>query len=115
MIVNSTLQVRMNENKHIMRQIVRAILYLAKQGLPFRGDNENLSLTKNPGNFLALLKNYAETDDILHRHLNNPRSKNATYVSPRSQNDIINVIGNDIILDGIVTEVKNAKNFFCIS
>ena len=101
----------MNENKHIMRQIVRAIIYLAKQGLPFRGNNEDLSLCKNPGNFLALLKNYAETDDILHRHLNNPRSKNATYISPRSQNDIINVIGNDIILDGIVTEVKSAKFF----
>jgi hypothetical protein len=29
------------ENKQIIQQIVRAILFLAKQGLPFRGDVED--------------------------------------------------------------------------
>ena len=46
----------MDENRHIIRQIVRAILFMGKHGLPFRGDNEDLNITKNPGNFLALLK-----------------------------------------------------------
>ena len=46
---------RMDENRHIIRQIVRAILFLGKQGLPFHGDNEDLNITKNPGNFLTLL------------------------------------------------------------
>ena len=44
----------MDENRHIIRQIVRAILFLGKQGLPFRGDNEDLNITKNLGNFFAL-------------------------------------------------------------
>ena len=43
-----------------------------------------------------LLKNYAQTDEILFKHLNGPSAKNAMYTSPRSQNDIINIIGYDI-------------------
>ena len=109
--VDSALQVRMRENKHIVQQIVRAVIILAKQGLPFRGDVEDLSLRKNPGNFLALLKYFAETDAILSNHLNNPQAKNATYISPRSQNDIINIIGYDVILTDIVAELKNSKYF----
>ena len=53
-MASSDIQMRMDENRHIIRQIVRAILFLRKQGLPFRGDNEDLNITKNPGNFLAL-------------------------------------------------------------
>ena len=92
----------MDENRHIIRQIVRAIPFLGKQGLPFRGDNEDLNITKNPGNFLALPKRFSESDSILFDHLNKPRAKKATYISPRFQNEIINVIGHDIILANIV-------------
>ena len=92
-LVSSTLQARITENKHILRQIVRAILFLAKQGMAFRGDVEDVSSNKNPGNFLALLAMLAENDSILHGNLHEPRARNATYLSPRSQNEIINVIG----------------------
>ena len=50
-----------------------------------------------------------ESDSILFDHLNKPRAKNATYIPPRSQNEIINVIGHDIILANIVAEVKQSK------
>ena len=114
-MTDNSLQARMNENKHIIRQIVRAIIFLAKQGLPFRGDVECSlqSNKKNPGNFLALLKNYAATDEALFNHLNTPKAKNATYVSPSTQIDIINIIGYDVILSGIVSEVK-AAGFFSV-
>ena len=39
-----------------------------------------------------LLKNYAQTDENFFKHLNGSRAKNAMYTSPRSQNDIINMI-----------------------
>ena len=109
-MANSDIQMRMDENRQIIRQIVRAILFLGKQRLSFRGDNEDLNITKNPGNFLALhIKCFSESDSILFDHLNKPRAKNATYISPRSQNEIINVIGHDIILANIVAEVKQSK------
>ena len=46
-------------------------------------------------------------------HLNTPKAKNETYVSPSTQNDIINIIGYDVILSGIVSEVK-AAGFFSV-
>ena len=57
---------------------------------------------------MALLKVFAETDSVLHAHLHRPRARNATYLSPKSQNDIIEVIGFDVIRTSIVTEVRNA-------
>ncbi len=66
---NSIVQSQMTENTHILQQIVRGVIYLAKQGIPFRGDVEKISSPKNPGIFLALLKIYAETDEILYNHL----------------------------------------------
>ena len=107
-LTNTALQARITENRHILRQIVRGILFLAKQGMAFRGDVEDISSNKNPGNFLALLAMLAENDSILHGHLYQPRARNATYLSPRSQNEIINVIGFDTIHAKIVSEVKKS-------
>ena len=60
-----------------------------------------------------MLKDYATTDKILFDHLNNsPRAKNATYIPPSTQND---VIGSDLILSGIVSEVKAACFFFVLA
>ena len=76
-IVSNTLQSRIVENKHILQQIFHAIIFLTKQGLPLRGDAEDVCSQKNPGNFLALLKMLAESDSLLHSHLYQPRAKNA--------------------------------------
>ena len=85
MISNTQLQGCVAQNKHILKQIVRAILFLGKQGLSFHGDKEDINSSRNPGNFLALLKDYTEVNEILHNHLFHPRAKNATYMSHRSQ------------------------------
>ena len=105
----------MNKNRHILRQIVRAILFLAKQGIALHGKKEDLTARKNPGNFLALLKDFAENDKVVLDHLYTPRAKNATYLSPTTQNEIINIIGYDFILDEIISAVKKAKNFSIIA
>ena len=87
---------------------MRAVISLAKQGVPFHGDVEDVNLNKNPGNFLALLKDYAETDPILHKHLYTPKARCATYISPMPQNDIIIVIVYDY---NSLAEIKTAKHF----
>ena len=96
-ISDTRLQTCIAQNEHILKQIVRAVLFLGRQALAFRGDKEDINSTKYPGNVLALLKDYAERDDIFNEHLQHPKAKNATYVSPRSQNNIISIIGNDIL------------------
>ena len=109
--VNTALQDRLATNKQILQEIERATLYLTKQGLPLRGHREEFSSSNNPGNFLALLKDRAITDAVLKKHLEQPSARNCTYLSPRSQNDVIRVIGFDIIRASIITEVKKAKFF----
>ena len=108
---NHTLQAQIARNKHILQAIVRCILFLAKQGLPFRGDKESIDSGGNPGNFLALMKLLAEKDSILRDHLYQPIAKNATYLSPMSQNDVISVIGYDVVRANLIAEIKNAKYF----
>ena len=110
-MTSSVIQCRMEENKQILMQIVRAILFLGKQGLPFCGTIESVETSQNPGNFLSLLKVFAEENSILHSHLHHPRLRNATYISPTSQNEIINIIGHDIIRERILADVKDARYF----
>ena len=67
-MTNHILQAQISENKQIIHQIVRAVIFVAKQGLPFCRDVEEVQTNKNPGNSLALLKDYAATDDVLFKH-----------------------------------------------
>ena len=72
---------------------------------------EKLNKPGNPGNFLSMLKVIANYDPILKGHLEKPRQKNATYISPRIQNEIIDIIGKNIIQKSIVEEIRQAKFF----
>jgi len=73
-----------------------------------RGDIETVASHNNPANFWPFLKVFAENDSVLHAHLHWPRARNVTYLSPKSQNEIIEVIGFDVICTSIINEVKNA-------
>ena len=68
--------------------------------------NEN-----NCGNFLAILKPLAQTNYNLQNHLTSPVAKNATYLSPKIQNEIISIIGYDILHADLTNEIKEAKIF----
>ena len=68
-------------------------------------DKKDIIAGKNPGNFLALLKDFAQNDKVLFDRLYNPRAKNVTHLSPTTQNERINIIGYDFILDGIISAV----------
>ena len=48
---------------------------------------------------------FAKTDNILHNHLQQPKARNATYISPTTQNEIINIIG----YANIIANVRRAK------
>jgi hypothetical protein len=42
------------------------------------------------------------------QHLISPATKNATYLSPTTQNQILNILGQDIILNSLISEVQEA-------
>ena len=84
-MVSKSLQDRLATNNHVWLEVVHAIIYLTKQGLPLRGHRERISYSRNPGNFLALLKQRACTDEILRKHLEQSLARNATYVTKISK------------------------------
>ena len=82
------------------------------QSISFRGHRENVpSNENNCVNFLAILKLLAQTIEDLQNHLTSPVAKNATYLSPKIQNEIINIIGYDILQTDLINEIKETKFF----
>ena len=69
----------------------------------------------NPGNFLAFLKMVARHEDALIEHLTSRAMGNATYLSPDIQNELIHIIGKEVIQSEIVEEIKKAKFFSIIA
>ena len=80
-------------NKEVLHHIVLAVEFLAKQGLPFRGSNDDKvdsDESINRGNFVALLQLMGKMNSVLQNHLLFAK-RNALYTSKTIQNDIIHV------------------------
>ena len=82
------------ENKEILRQIVLTVEFLAKQGLPLRGDRDDkvdfANEDINRGSFIAVLQLLAKGNDIL-------RKQNAKYRSKTIQNEIVHIYANNAL------------------
>ena len=89
--------------------------FLTVQGLAFRCKAENLDTGGNPGNFLSLLHLKAENDETLRNHFQGRERRNATYLSRQSQNEIINITGQDFIQKRILCEIKEAKFYLILA
>ena len=109
---DTTRRQRRVENRHILKMIIKAILFCGKQCIALRGDHEQMSGMGNPGNFLSLLSILSEHDELLQRHLQAPRDKSAQYMSPQIQNELLSVL-RKMILNDILKEIRKAK-FFAI-
>ena len=95
-----------------MADCARITLFIAKQGLPFREDIEDVTLNNSPGKFLRLLRQIPSCLSIYICIVPGPK---CTYTSPWVQNDIICVIAYDIILAYIVDEIKSSQFFSVIA
>ena len=100
---------KVKENREILKDLINATCFLAKQELAFRGDDESAS-SSNRGNYVELLHAFAEKDDKLARHLET--STVFSGVSNRIQNDLIEAIG-DVIRNYTLTEI-NAAPFVAV-
>ncbi|KAL4131731.1 hypothetical protein QTP88_009004 [Uroleucon formosanum] len=90
-------------NRYVVSRLIDATCYLAKQELPFRGHDEQITST-NRGNYVELI-NLMETLDLkLSGHLST-----ATVFSGLSgdiQNDLIQSISN-VLMKRVTLEIKN--------
>ena len=109
--------------KAIIERIVEVISYLAIQNLALRGHRgegisglseleETIGDNVNAGNFLATIRILAKYDAILAEHVQSAKEKpkSVTYFSSRSQNEIIDLLG-ETIKKKIISKIKNAKYF----
>ena len=86
-------------NREILTRLVDLTVYLARQGLAFRGDNESHS-SNNRGNFLELVNLFSRYDSVLKMHTENiakvkvtKKRPQVSLLSNRSQNDLIAALG----------------------
>ena len=94
-----------------MATIVDALLFLARQNIVIRGHDES-ALSSNRGNFLELLDLMASLNPQFKTHPENvhARHRNATYLSPDIQNELLDISAG-MIREIIVNDVKQAKMF----
>lgn len=114
LLIHSRMQ-EIKDNRNHVYFLLKATLYLAKQGLAFRGNNEG-SESLNRGNFIELLETFGDDKTKLKM-----QSRYGHYTSHEYQNDLIGVIASstkNIILNNmshlgafaiLVDETKDAS------
>lgn len=79
------------KNRRNLARIIEAVKLLGRQNIAFRGHDES-AYSKNKGNFIELLTWKAEEIPELEKHL----ASKYHYISPISQNELIELIGSNI-------------------
>lgn len=82
---------------------------MGASALLFEVTRKGLDQPGNSGNFRPLLKLMSEDNDMLAQHLCN--ANRVTYISPHSQNEMIEVIGIKFIQAKIAQEILDARFF----
>ena len=107
--LQSALATRIAENKLKFHSIIK-IIFCSRQNISLRGHREG-DLSKNPGNFKALLKFRIESGDQVLKHHFDTASMVAKYTSKNIQNEIIFVV-EKWIQRKILEEVQGGSNLF---
>lgn len=111
------------ENRKKLIPIIKTVLFCGRNGLALRGHrdcgqisetDENMEDKSHEGNFRQLLKFRIDAgDEVLKEHLKSC-ANNASYISPRIQNEIIHAC-NEIILKKIIEKVNASECFSIIA
>ena len=104
-------QNEIQENRRYISKLSDAMRFLARLGLAVRGHRES-DESLHRGNFLELLTLLRQSDEFLDAQLAS-RPGNAHYLSPKSQNQLIDAIGYEV-LDVIGDRVRKA-DFFSVT
>ncbi|KAF2893865.1 hypothetical protein ILUMI_12306 [Ignelater luminosus] len=105
---------RIEENRKRISPIIDFIILCGRQCISLRRHRDfgpidsDIDPTENDGNFTAILRSKLRSgDEILKLHLES-MCKTATYLSAKTQNEIINA-SEDIVTKKIVKKINEAK------
>ena len=96
---------QVDKNRHILKQVIKAIIFCGVHELALRGHDEKVTST-NLGVFLDLLAEKAESDKILEEHLNS--FSVAKNTSKTIQNELLDCMLK-VYQDQIKNEVSKAR------
>ncbi|KAJ8023165.1 Zinc finger MYM-type protein 1 [Holothuria leucospilota] len=96
---------QVKKNHRFLEEVIITILFLARQGLAFRGHREGDD-SDNRGNYLELLQLRARDNALISEGLNNK-----TYTSHVIQDEIISILGMEV-RNIIVQEIQSMKPSF---
>ncbi|XP_050379598.1 uncharacterized protein LOC126796925 [Argentina anserina] len=86
---------------------IESVRYLASQGIAFRGHDESEE-SLNQGPFRQLIKSFGRVSLDIKRVIENA-PRNAKYISPSIQKDILNILGNQV--RGMIREEVGAAKY----
>ena len=110
-LISNRIAENIENNRNILKCVADAVLFCGRQCIALRGYSEKLNTPGNHRNFLSLLQLLAKYDDTLRQHLSSPAMAGATYISPQTQNELLHIIGQHIILRDLLEEIRLAKFF----
>lgn len=109
--LHSALASQIAENRLKLQSIVKTIVFCGRQNIALRGHHED-DLSRNPGNFKALLKFRIDSgDQVLQNHF--ASATVAKYTSKNIQNEIISVIAN-WIQKKLLRELQDGSRVFSL-
>lgn len=102
------------ENLEILKVIIDALLFTARQNIALRGHDES-NTSMNKGNFLELLKLLSKHHGPLNSHLQKIEGKHnrVTFLSSLSQNKLLRIL-SEIVRSKILFDVKKSGLFSVI-
>ncbi|XP_062512673.1 52 kDa repressor of the inhibitor of the protein kinase-like [Corticium candelabrum] len=102
---------RVSANRCILLSVLRCLELAAREGVALRGHRDDLTYDHSPqGNFMAFVKFAIDSGDIVLKDHLECCSRNATYMSKTTQNDLMKLMADDIIQQ-IVDNVKSSPFF----
>ena len=100
---NSNAQDVRTQNRHCLAKVIESLQYLARQGIPIRGNEDEDS------NFIQLLKLRAKDDSVLESWMKDK----VQYTSHDVQNEIIAPMANEVIRDLVRETGENYFSLIC--
>ena len=91
------------ENRHYMTAVWKAVRLCSLQGIGLRGHREDLgAIDSNPGNFLSIISLLSDHDSVIHDRLN--ESTTAKYTHHSIQNELIET-ASDMVCEKLLTRL----------
>lgn len=113
-IIDKELDIQKQKNQEMIVPIIEAIILCGRQNISLRGKHDSGPLFSteahvNDGNLRSLLRWRAHSDDKF-KELTKNAPKNASYLSPTIQNEVILII-EKIIINRRMSKLKNSTFF----